>query len=217
MKNAIIIGASGMIGSIILQKCLDDAQINSITAIGRKNSGIEHPKLKEVVIHDFKDYTEHESLFENQDIAYFCLGVYTGAVERDMFRTITVDYSRAFAETIKKKSPNACFCFLSGQGADQSEKSRMMFAKDKGIAENILIRLGFKETYIFRPAYIYPVTKRKEPNTMYTILRKLYPLLKTIYPNGVISSEQLAEAMFKAGLKGTPKMILENKDIKNLV
>jgi len=49
---------------------------------------------------------------------------------------ITVDYTKAFAEMLKKHNPQAVFCFLSGAAADQTEKSRMMFAKDKGILIN---------------------------------------------------------------------------------
>ena len=55
---------------------------------------------------------------------------------KDEFRKITVDYTVSFATALKKGSPNAVFCFLSGQGADRTEKSRMMFARDKGHAEN---------------------------------------------------------------------------------
>ncbi|MBN1352121.1 hypothetical protein JXJ21_22170 [candidate division KSB1 bacterium] len=92
----------------------------------------------------------------------------------------------------------------------------MMFAKDKGVAENFLIRQEFGQTYIFRPGYIYPVTRRKEPNLTYKINRALYPVLKIIMPNGIITSVELAHAMFIAGLKGASKTILENRDIKQI-
>ena len=91
-----------------------------------------------------------------------------------------------------------------------------MFAKDKGIAENFLISQKFAQTYIFRPAYIYPSTPRKEPNMSYRIMRALYPLFKTIYPNGVITSDDLAKAMFITGLNGGNKIIFENRDIRQL-
>ena len=71
-------------------------------------------------------------------MVYYCVGVYTGAVPRDLFRMITVDYPMALAQTIKKQAPKSAFVLLSGQGADRQEKSRMMFAKDKGEVENKL-------------------------------------------------------------------------------
>jgi uncharacterized protein YbjT (DUF2867 family) len=216
MKNVILTGATGMVGRLILQYCLNDQNIRKVTAILRRPTGIVHDKLIELIIDDFTNFSEVTDHFKNQDIAYYCLGVYTGAVNRDEFRRITVDYTKAFADNLKQNSPDATFCFLSGQGADRAEKSRMMFAKDKGIAENYLLNLNFKETYIFRPAYIYPSTPRIEPNMSYRIMRVLYPVVKWIYPSGVITSQDLSRAMYVCGLNGGAKNILENKDIKNM-
>ncbi len=80
-----------------------------------------------------------------------------------------LDYTKAFGEALRKFNDIMTFCFLSGQGADSSGKSKIQFARDKGIAENILLNLKFGKTYIFRPGYIYPVKPRKEPNLIYKI------------------------------------------------
>ena len=137
-----------------------------------------------------------------------------GTVPREEFRKITVDYTIAFAKVLKQKSPDATFCFLSGQGADQTENSRLMFAKDKGIAENFLLSLHFPQTYIFRPSYIYPVTLRKEPNFLYRFMRVIYPFLNVVYHNGVITSEELSNAMIDIGLNGGDKTVYENKELR---
>jgi uncharacterized protein YbjT (DUF2867 family) len=219
MKNAIITGATGMVGGIVLQHCLWSDEIQKITSLVRRPSGVIHAKLYEIVCNDFLHYEGLEEDFSDQDIAYFCLGAYTGAVPDDEFRRITVDYTLAFARALQKASPQAAFCFLSGQGADQTEQSRMAFARYKGAAEKALLEIGFPRVHIFRPGYIYPVTPRKEPNLMYTITRFLYPLLCRLYPNIGISSEDLARAMVLAGLCGTGENenpVLENKDIRSL-
>ena len=125
----------------------------------------------------------------------------------------------AFADALHQASPDCTFCFLSGQGADQTEKSRVAFARYKGIAENGLLAIGFPRVHIFRPGYIYPVTPRKEPNLLYSISRFIYPLLRRIYPNVGIASEDLAAAMVHAGLYGTGEYqnpVLENRDIRSL-
>jgi hypothetical protein len=101
-------------------------------------------------------------------------------------------------------------------GADRSERSRMMFARDKGVAENRLDKMQFNQLYIFRPAYIHPMTPRNEPNITYRVMRFLYPLYKIIYANGVITSTDLSKALFIVGLKGGEKKILENKDIRKI-
>ena len=95
----------------------------------------------------------------------------------------------------------------------------MAFARYKGAAETALLDMGFSRVHIFRPGYIYPVTPRKEPNRVYKITRFLYPLLRRLYPNIGISSENLAAAMVHTGLYGTGennKPILENKDIRSV-
>jgi hypothetical protein len=51
----------------------------------------------------------------------------------------------------------------------------MAFARYKGEAEKTLLSAGFPRIYIFRPACIYPVEPRKEPNLSYRLLRELYP------------------------------------------
>ena len=114
---------------------------------------------------------------------------------------------------MKKYSPQARFCLLSGQGADRSETSRMMFAKDKGIVENKLASMGFRSFHAFRPAYIYPVTPRQEPNLMYRVSRMIYPIIRLLGPKLSIRSTDLAKALFLTGLNGGPKEILENEDI----
>lgn len=215
-KNVIITGATGMTGSLILDKCLSSSEVQRVTSVVRRPTGKQHPKLVEVVHTDFLDF-EHADFLENQDVCYYCIGVYTGQVPRGEFRTITVAYTRAFASALRAKNGQTTFCFLSGDGADRSEKSRIMFKKDKGIAENILIGLQFYRLYIFRPGYIYPTIPRKEPNRAYVFFRYAYKgLLRYIYPNIGLTSGQLAGAMLEAGLHGAAMETLENADIRRM-
>jgi uncharacterized protein YbjT (DUF2867 family) len=218
-KRIIITGATGMVGGCVLRICLENPDVSQVKAIGRSRTGINDARLREVVIDDFTDYSALTDALENQDAALYCMGVYTGAVSDDLFRQITVDYTLAFARSLHRASPQAAFCFLSGQGADQTQQSRMAFARYKGAAEKALLEIGFPRVHLFRPGYIYPVTPRKEPNPVYTITRFLYPLLRRIYPNIGISSEDLAAAMVHAGLYGTGENenpVLENRDIRSM-
>jgi nucleoside-diphosphate-sugar epimerase len=218
MKRVLITGTNGMIGQLILDLCLQRTDVANVTSITRKPLGITHPKLQEVIHTDFLDLSPIRDQFRNQDCCFYCIGVYTGTVPREEFRKITVDYTRAFAETLKQMSPEATFCFLSGQGADRTEKSKLMFAQDKGIAENLLERLAFKQLSVFRPGYIYPVKPRKEPNFFYRLSRILYkPFLSKVYPNIGLTSVQLATAMVKIGLEGATQQVYENKEIRQVV
>ncbi|NER15395.1 NAD(P)H-binding protein [Leptobacterium flavescens] len=212
MKKVIIAGASGMTGNLVLEHCLSSSEIVEVTSLARTRTNKEHSRLNEVIISDFTDYSRQEDLFHGVDIAFFCIGVYTGQVPGKKFREITVDYAIAFAEAVKRGNPNARLCFLSGAGADRTEKSSASFARYKGMAEILISELGL-DFHTFRPGYIYPVTPRKEPNLMYRILRILYPLLRLAGSNSSIKSTELAAAMFQVGLNGAKSEILENRDI----
>nr|WP_299341198.1 NAD(P)H-binding protein [Allomuricauda sp.] len=216
MKRVLLAGASGMIGELILKECLSSSKVETIVSLVRRKSNLSHPKLQETIIDDFSDYSNHQVLFQNVDAAFFCIGVYTGQVPKQEFRRITVDYAVSFAEALKSNSPNANFCLLSGAGADRTEKSKTAFAKFKGIAENKISNMDIK-FYSFRPGYIYPVTPRKEPNFMYRISRAFYPIIKLLGKNASIKSTELANAMFKVGMNGGEKEILENRDILDIV
>jgi uncharacterized protein YbjT (DUF2867 family) len=215
-----IVGATGMVGGYALRCALDHSSVGVVTVIARKKLGISHLKLKEVVHEDFMDCSGLARALSDQDAAVFCLGVYTGAVPDPKFRTITVDYTIEFARVLRASSPAAGFSFLSGMGADQTGRSRMAFARYKGEAEKALLAAGFPRVYIFRPAYIYPVKPRVEPNFTYRLLRSIYPVFRMLFPNQVISANDLARAMVEVLVRKTAEranQILENRDIRAMV
>ena len=135
-------------------------------------------------------------------------------------RTITVDYPIEFARVLRASSPEACFSFLSGSGADPTGRSRMAFARYKGEAEKALTAAGFPAVYIFRPAYIYPVQPRREPTFSYRFLRAIYPVFRLLFPNQVIKADDLARTMVDAALRDVEAerqtIVLENRNIRAL-
>ena len=143
-----------------------------MTAIGRRKLGISHIKLKEVLHQDFANCSSLAEALSGQDAAIFCLGTYTGSVSDAELRTVTADYTIEFARVLRANSPDTAFSFLSGSGADPTGRSRLAFARYKGQAEKALLADGFPHVYIFRPAYIYPVEPRKEPNLSYRLMRR---------------------------------------------
>jgi len=219
-KRLAVVGATGMVGRYALRYALENSAVGSVTSIGRSNVGISHPKLIEVLHRDFADCSALDVTLSGQDATIFCLGVYTGAVSDAELRTITVDYTVEFARVLRTSSPAAAFSFLSGSGADQTGRSRLPFARYKGEAENALLAAGFPHVYLFRPAYIYPVEPRKEPNFSYRLLRQIYPIFRVLFPNQVIRADDLARAMVEVvaseiGRSRGP--VFENRDIRALV
>ena len=72
----------------------------------------------------------------------------------------------------------------------------------------------------FRPAYIYPVEPRKEPNAGYRLLRRIYPVFRVLFPNQVIRADDLARAKVDVAVRGAGQprgLVLENRDIRAMV
>jgi uncharacterized protein YbjT (DUF2867 family) len=218
-KRLVIVGATGMVGGYALRCALEHTAVGTVTAIGRKKLGISHPKLIEVLHRDFANCSALAEALSGQDAAVFCLGAYTGAISEADLRTVTVGYTIEFARVLRASSPEAAFSFLSGNGADPTGRSRIPFARYKGEAENALLAAGFPHVYLFRPAYIYPVEPRKEPNLSYRLLRATYPAFRVLFPNQVIRADDLAAAMVDVVVRGAGEqsLVLENRDIRAMV
>ena len=216
----VIVGATGMVGGYALRYALDNPAVGLVTSIGRRKLGISHSKLSEILHQDFADCSALAEVLSGEHAAIFCLGAYTGVVSDAQLRTITVDYTIEFARVFHGGSPCAMFSFLSGSGADQTGQSRMAFARYKGEAEKALLAAGFPSVYLFRPAYIYPVEPRKEPNFRYRLMRATYPTFRLLFPNQVIRADDLARAMVDVVVCGTGEgggLVLENRDIRAMV
>jgi uncharacterized protein YbjT (DUF2867 family) len=219
-KRLVIVGASGMVGGYALRYALDNPVVRTVTSIGRKKLGISHPKLREVLHQDFADCSALANELSGQDAAVYCLGTYTGSVSDAELRVITADYTIEFARVLRKGSPDAAFSFLSGNGADQTGRSRLAFARYKGQAEKALLAAGFPRVYLFRPAYIYPVQPRKEPTFSYRLLRAVYPVFRLLFPNQVVRADDLAWVMVDVVLRETAEhrgLVFENRDIRAMV
>jgi uncharacterized protein YbjT (DUF2867 family) len=219
-KRLVIVGATGMVGGYALRDALENSAVGSVTSIGRRKVDISHTKLREVFHGDFADCSSLAETLSGQDAAVFCLGAYTGAVSDTELRKITLDYTIEFVRVLRGSSPGAAFSFLSGNGADPTGRSRIPFARYKGEAENALLAVGFPHVYLFRPAYIYPVEPRKEPNFGYRLLRTIYPAFRVLFPNQVIRADDLALAMVAAALSGTGQRggpVFENGEIRAMV
>jgi len=218
-SRLVIVGATGMVGGYALRYALDNSDVNSVTSIGRKTLGISHPKLKEVLHQNFADCSPLADVLSNQDAVVYCLGTYTGSVSDEQLRVITADYAIEFARVFRNSSPDAAFSFLSGSGADPTGRSRLAFARYKGQAEKALLAAGFPRVYLFRPAYIYPVEPRKEPNFTYRLIRAIYPVFQVLFPNQVIRADDLARAMVDVVLRQTQErqgVVFENRDIRSM-
>jgi uncharacterized protein YbjT (DUF2867 family) len=215
--KAILFGATGMVGLGVLRECLLDPDVESVVTVGRAPTGQKHEKLRELVHANLLDLSAIEGELSGHVACFFCLGVTSAGTSEQEYERITCGIPVAAAQTLVKLNPGMTFVYVSGSGADSSEKGSTMWARIKGKAENALLAMPFKATYVFRPAFIQPLhgirSRTKLYNAMYAVLGPLYPVVKAIAPGYATTTEQLGRAMIAVARKGFAKRILESQDI----
>lgn len=215
--HVLILGPTGTAGSALLQQALLDTRILQVTTLHRRSAGNTHMKLTEVIHNDFMNYLGLEQLLSSIDLCFFCLGISQLKEKNwDKFYQITHDYPICLAKALKAVRPEVTFCFLSGQGADPTGKSRVAFAKAKGAAENSLNALGLRHLYIFRPGYIHPEQAKSGRPLGERISGFLYPVIRHVFPRFIIRAEELAKGMINVGIEGYPEHLLHNNSIKKV-
>ena len=202
-----------MVGEGVLHECLLHNNIAEVLIVNRKQSGVRHPKLKEIIHDDFNDLSPIKNQLVNYDACFFCLGVSSVGMKEKDFYALTYVLTMRVAETLLLQNNNMSFCYISGAGTDSTEKGRMMWARVKGKTENDLMKLPFKQVYNFRPGILQPTRGLKNTLTYYKYFGWLLPIIRTLAPKYICTLRELGTAMINSVIKGTNKQILEVKDI----
>lgn len=215
----ILFGGTGMIGQGALKACLEDGRVASVLSVVRKPTGTSHPKVREVVHEDFLDFEALAEGLKRVDACLWCLGISSAGMDEASYTRVTVDYTRAFATVFARVRPGAPFVFISGQGTDGTERSRTMWARVKGRAENTVTALPLKAIH-FRPGAIQPMDgiRSRTPlyDRLYTALGFALPLLRRIAPTAITTTRELGEAMVLAALGHSRAGVFETADIHAL-
>ena len=217
MKKVIITGASGMVGRGVLLECLDHQEISEVLAIVRKPLGMDHPKLKELIHRDFSDFSLVKKSLAGYDACFYCMGVSSAGMKEADYKKLTYDISLALAKVLYDLNPEMTFNYVSGTGTDSSEKGRVMWARVKGKTENDILKLGFRQAFMFRPGAIIPKrgikSRTKLYQFMYDYFMWMVKLIKLFAPNSVVDTTQIGLAMINSSLRGYSKNHLDPKDI----
>lgn len=214
--RTIITGATGMVGEGVLHECLLHPDVERVLVINRKPCGVSHPRLREVIHHNFHDLSSVEGQLQNYNACFFCLGVSSVGLNEEQYHRLTYDLTLHVAETLIKINPGMIFCYVSGAGTDSTAQGRSMWARVKGKTENKLMQLPFKNAYMFRPGYMQPTKGLKNTLKWYVGFAWLYPLLRYLFPGFVCSLKEVGLAMINTVTRGYEKSILEVEDIVSL-
>jgi len=126
----------------------------------------------------------------------------------------------AAAEVLSRVNPGMTLIYVSGSGTDSTERGRIMWARVKGKTENALFRLPLN-AFAFRPGFIEPMDgiQSKTPmyRAFYKVLGPVLPVLHGMFPNQILSTREIGQAMLAVARHGYGKRILETKDMRRVV
>ena len=212
MKTALVIGASGLVGSECLQQLLHDKYFDRVIALSRKPLGIEHVKLLNQIVkfdepQSFADYCKASHVFSAIGTTIKKAG------SQEEFYKVDFTYAYEVAKAAKENGATT-HVLVSAVGADAD--SMIFYPKTKGELEKAITELDFEHNVILRPSLL--LGEREEERLGEKIAEKLNPILKFVAPSYQgVEAVQVAKAMIKlskSSEKGT--QLIDNKTIIEL-
>src|SRR6267143_5589338 len=149
-RTALLAGATGLVGSHVLELLLADAHWSRVVTVGRRTTSRQHDKLEQRVL----DLGELETVSDlpHIDDVFCCLGTtIKQAGSQPAFRRV----DHAFVVGVAHAGLHAGakqFLLVSAIGADPA--SRVFYSRVKGETESAIRRVGFHSVQIFRPSLL---------------------------------------------------------------
>ncbi len=147
-KTALLVGASGLIGSQLLKKLLDSPYYKSVIVLARKPLGLMHPKLQEYIF-DFEN--PDASMVHGNDV-FCCLGTtIKKAGSKEAFQKVDLVYPIQIARLAKNNGAEK-FLIVTAMGANSN--SSIFYNQVKGKVEQELREIEYPTLHIFRPSLL---------------------------------------------------------------
>ena len=197
--TATLIGATGLIGSYLLNELLNDSFYDTIKIIIRKPLDITHPKLEKKIV-DFNDSDSLLIAIDNSDIVFCAVGTTQRKVKGDKEAYRKVDYDIPVkAARFCKMTSCETFVLVSSIGANS--KSNNFYLKLKGEVEDAVKEIGLRSVHIIRPSML--LGDRKEFRLGEKIGNPLMTALSFLLPSKYkpIHAKKVAIAMLNAAKK----------------
>jgi uncharacterized protein YbjT (DUF2867 family) len=215
VKTALLFGASGLVGSHLLNQLISNNNYSNIKLFVRSTIEINDPKI-EIIQTDFNNLENHKEDIKGDD-CFFCIGTTKkNSPDKKEYKRVELDVPKQIAQIAKSNSVNS-FVFVSSGYADP--KSSGDYLKFKGEVEEELKRLNFLKLGIMRPSFLLGDRKEKRVGEKIGIFvfKLLTPLLlgplKKIKP---IHSEIVARLMIRVANEDLQKNTFESNEIIEL-
>ncbi len=208
--SALLLGSTGLTGGLLLELLLQSEHYSKVTIYVRKPTGLNHPKLIEVLV----NFETIETAVEADDV-FCCLGTTIKiAKTKEAFEKVDLHYPLKIA-SLQQKAGSKQFLVVSAMGA--SAKSSIFYSRTKGLMEEGLAKIGFESLYVFRPSFI--VGNRKEERigekigiAFSTILAPL--MIGALRNYRPVKAADIAASMVKHALSGqTGKRVILSGEI----
>lgn len=149
-KTALLIGATGFVGSHCLQLLLSHQAYQKVIVLSRRSLELDHPKLEEHVI-DFEDLAQYHSLLVGHDF-FSCLGTTMAkAGNKEAFFQVDFKYVYTAARLAAANGVNQ-YLLVSSVGADK--ESTFYYSRVKGELEDAVKDLPFWSIHVFQPSVL---------------------------------------------------------------
>lgn len=213
--KVIVFGATGMVGQGVLRESLLAKDVTEVLTVGRRPTGVRHPKLRELTLTDFTDLAPIEGDLAGVDACFYCLGVSSVGMSEADYTRISYEFPLAAARTLKKLNPGVTFVYVSGAGTNA--RGRQMWQRVKARAEAEIIEM-LPNGYAFRPGLIIPThgatSKTRAFRVGYAVLAPVLSLIDRAAPSLSTSSDRLGRAMLRAARGGFHTHIIQKEDLR---
>jgi uncharacterized protein YbjT (DUF2867 family) len=200
MSQAIVVGATGLVGAELVRQLLGDARFASVVVLARRPTGVTHAKLREHVV-DFGAPASWRELVRG-DVLFSALGTTLRAAGSAAAQyEVDHGYQLRVAEAARRNGV-ATYVLVSSGGA--SPRSRIFYSRMKGELERDVEALRFPRSRILRPGLLDGERREVRAGERWAlrVLRPLAPVL----PSGVrpIRAEVVARAAIAAARDPAP-------------
>lgn len=215
MKNAIVFGATGLVGSTLVKKLQVEEGVEKIVVVNRRSQHYQNNQVKEVI----SEYSnlKLDLLGLEADCCFVCLGTtMKKAGSKEKFKA--VDYKLPIEIAgLTKEMKIQTLIVISSIGANANTSN--FYLKVKGEMEREISQIGPEQTYIVRPSMI--LGDRKEHRIGEAIGKFLIRLIEPLMVGKLkryrgINADQIAAAMIAICKKPIQKKIIESEELKKM-
>jgi uncharacterized protein YbjT (DUF2867 family) len=182
-KTALLAGATGLIGTQLLDMLLENDYYNSVVAISRKPLNRSHAKLTNIVC-ELSEMPTALSLIKPSDV-FCCLGTtMRKAKTKEAFRAVDYDAPLALAQVARRNGASK-YLLISALGANKN--SSIFYNQVKGEIEEAIGKLGFDSYHILQPSLL--TGPRQEQRTGEEAAQVFYKIFGFLIPKKYASIE----------------------------